>query len=229
LPETADELKAISETLKAKKGSLYLGEAATEQQVKSMDLMPYRVIAFATHGLLSGEFKGLAEPSLVLTPPKVPSDIDDGLLTASEVASLKLNADLVILSACNTAGSDGKLGAEGFSGLAKAFIYAGSRTLLVSHWAVDSIATVLLTTNFLEEVEKGSGRAEALRRSMLAMIDHPTDAALRHPAMWGPFILVGEGSQRLHSSNQNEYRAREDVNPPKEKLYAWKRAGFEAF
>lgn len=159
-----------------------------------MDLTPYKVIAFSTHGLLVGEFKGLAEPSLVLTPPNVPTALDDGLLTASEVAGLKLNADLVILSACNTASADATNGAEGFSGLTKAFLYAGSRSLLVSHWAVDSLATVALITRFLTETEKGSSRADALRTSMLAMIDHPTDPILRHPAVWAPFVVVGEGA-----------------------------------
>jgi CHAT domain-containing protein len=112
------------------------------------------------------------------------------------VAGLKLNADWVILSACNTAASDGKPGADGFSGLTKAFFYAGSQTLLVSHWAVDSAATVALTARMFTEAQKGVGRAEALRRSMLAMIDHPTDAVMRHPAMWAPFVIVGEGVAR---------------------------------
>jgi len=193
LPETADELQAIAKTLKASDNTVLLREAATERQVKSMNLASYRVLAFATHGLMSGDFKGLAEPALVLTPPETPSEIDDGLLTASEIAGLKLNADWVILSACNTAAADGKPGADGFSGLAKAFFYAGSRTLLVSHWAVASVATVALTTRMFAEAEKGSGPAEALQRSILVMIDHPTEAVMRHPAMWAPFVVVGEG------------------------------------
>ena len=195
LPETADELKAIAKTLKAPDNTIRLREAATEQQVKQINLAPYRVLAFATHGLMSGDFKGLAEPALALTPPEAASDLDDGLLTASEVAGLKLNAEWVILSACNTAAADGKPGADGFSGLTKAFFYAGSQTLLVSHWAVDSAATVALTTRMFAEAERGVGRAEALRRSMLALIDHPTDATLRHPAMWAPFVVVGEGAR----------------------------------
>ena len=172
---------------------MILGEAATEQQVKQTNLLPFRVLAFATHGLMAGDFKGLAEPALVLTPPQNPSEADDGLLTASEVAALKLNADWVVLSACNTAAPDGTPGADGFSGLTKAFFYAGSQTLVVSHWAVASVATVSLTTRMFTEAEKGIGRAEALRRAMLAMIDHPTNTALRHPALWAPFVVVGEG------------------------------------
>jgi CHAT domain-containing protein len=193
LPETADELHAIAKTLKAPDSTVRLREAATEQQVKQINLEPYRVLAFATHGLMSGDFKGLAEPALALTPPEIPTELDDGLLTASEVAGLKLNADWVILSACNTAATDGKPGAEGFSGLSKAFFYAGSKTLLVSHWAVDSIATVSLTTRIFTDLEREFGPAEALRQAMLHLVDHPTNAMMRHPAMWSPFVVVGEG------------------------------------
>ena len=102
-----------------------------------MPLADYRVVYFATHGLVAGDVKGLAEPSLALTLPQPPSDIDNGLLTASEVAQLKLDADWVVLSACNTVAGD-KPGAEAMSGLARAFFYAGARALLVSHWSVAS-------------------------------------------------------------------------------------------
>ncbi len=103
---------------------------------------------FATHGLVAGDLSGLAEPALVLTPPAAPTDADDGLLTASEIAALKLNAEWVVLSACNTAAGEGE-GAEALSGLARAFFYAGARALLVSHWAVYSqAATELTTTTF---------------------------------------------------------------------------------
>lgn len=196
LPESADELRAIAKTLKAGQKNVVLAEAATEQKVKQTDLTPFRVLAFATHGLMAGDFKGLAEPALVLTPPQSPSEQDDGLLTASEVTGLKLNADWVVLSACNTAAPDGTPGADGFSGLTKAFFYAGSQSLLVSHWAVASQATVSLTTRLFAEAEKGVGRAEALRRAMLALIDHPNNTALQHPAIWAPFVVVGEGGVR---------------------------------
>ena len=103
--------------------------------MKRAPLADYRIVYFATHGLVAGDIKGLAEPSLALSIPAQPSDLDDGLLTASEVAQLKLNADWVVLSACNTIAGD-KPGAEALSGLARAFFYAGARALLVSHWAV---------------------------------------------------------------------------------------------
>jgi CHAT domain-containing protein len=159
------------------------------------ELSRYRVVAFATHGLVSGELKGLAEPALVLTPPEAASLEDDGLLTASEVAQLELDADWVILSACNTAaGSSG--GGEALSGLARAFFYAGTRSLLVSHWPVYSDAAVRLTSEALGAMaeEPGMGRAEALRRSMLAFLDEDALPADAHPARWAPFSLIGEGA-----------------------------------
>src|SRR5262249_27754181 len=121
---------------------------------------------------------------------------DDGLLTASEIAQLKLDADWVVLSACNTAAAESdKPGAEALSGLARAFFYAGARALLVSHWAVNSEATVNLITNTFDEMKADPkiGRAEALRRSMSAMIDKGGGYA--HPANWAPFVVVGEGAK----------------------------------
>ncbi|MBI3372430.1 MAG: CHAT domain-containing protein [Betaproteobacteria bacterium] len=196
LPETADELRAIAATLKASRENLYLGPAATEARVKSMDLSRFRNVAFATHGLMAneGELKRTAEPALVLTPPEQGTALDDGLLTAGEIAQLKLNADWVILSACNTAASDGTPGAEGLSGLAKAFFYAGARSLLVSHWSVSSDASTALTTRMFEEAAKGASKAEAMQRSILALMRRQDDPFFAHPAFWAPFIVVGEGN-----------------------------------
>jgi len=194
LPETADELKAIAATLRAPADRVRLGAAATERAVKEADLARHRTLAFATHGLMAGEFKGLAEPALVLTPPEKGNELDDGLLTAGEISQLKLNADWVILSACNTAAPDGTPGAEGLSGLAKAFFYAGARSLLVSHWAVSSEASVALTTKMFEEAGKGAQKAEALRRSALALMSTPGKPHFAHPAFWAPFVVVGEGN-----------------------------------
>ncbi|MBI3373930.1 MAG: tetratricopeptide repeat protein [Betaproteobacteria bacterium] len=194
LPETADELRAIAATLKASRENLYLGPAATEARVKNMDLSNFRNVAFATHGLMAGELKGAAEPALVLTPPEQGTALDDGLLTAGEIAQLKLNADWVILSACNTAASDGTPGAEGLSGLAKAFFYAGARSLLVSHWSVSSDASTALTTRMFEETAKGASKAEAMQRSILALMRRQDDPFFAHPAFWAPFVVVGEGN-----------------------------------
>ena len=195
LPDTADELEKLAEVLGAGNDNVFLREHATESRLKALNLDDYRVLAFATHGLVAGDLEGLAEPALVLSPPSVASVEDDGLLTASEVAALKLNADLVILSACNTAAADGTPGAEALSGLAKAFFYAGSRALLVSHWPVGSDAAVRLTTRMLQEVSEDNqvGRAEALQRSVLGLMETPGKPHYAHPMFWAPFVVVGEG------------------------------------
>ncbi len=193
LPETAGELRAIAATLKASDAALHLGPDATETQVKRLDLARYRTLAFATHGLMAGDFKGMAEPALVMTPPARGTALDDGLLTAGEIAQLKLNADWVVLSACNTAAADGTPGAEGLSGLAKAFFYAGARALLVSHWSVGSAAAEQLTTRMFEAAAAGAGKAEALRQSMLALMRHRDGDYFAHPALWAPFVVVGDG------------------------------------
>ena len=195
LPETADELRAIADTLGASPDDLLLGERASDPVLAQMPLDRYRVIEFATHGLLSGDLKGLAEPALVLTPPPVPTPDNDGLLTASKIATLKLDADWVVMSACNTAAGDGTPDAGGWSGLAKAFFYAGARSLLVSHWPVWSKATVELTTSTFEAQKKDPaiGRAEALRRAEMAMLDPDNPPEFAHPLAWAPFVLAGEG------------------------------------
>ena len=195
LPDTADELQALAQSLGAEDDTVFLGERATETLVRSEDLSSYRVLAFATHGLVAGDLKGVAEPALVFTPPETGSEADDGLLTASEIATLNLDADWVILSACNTAAADGTPGAEGLSGLAKAFFYAGARALLVSHWSVASDATVRLTTTMLDEMraDRGIGRAEALRRARLKLMTDEEKPYFAHPMFWAPFVVVGEG------------------------------------
>jgi CHAT domain-containing protein len=195
LPESSQELHAMAKLLGADDDNVYLGERASETLVKGMNLAAFRTVAFATHALMTGEFRGLAEPALVMTPPANASAEDDGLLTASEVAQLKLDADWVVLSACNTASPAGRPGAEGLSGLAKAFFYAGSRSLLVSHWWVVSDSTVLLTTGAVETLRNNPGmrRAEALQIAMLGLMDGKADPNYAHPVFWAPFVLVGEG------------------------------------
>jgi len=194
LPDTARELSCVAKMVSVRSGRILQGRALTETAVKREPLDRYRIIHFATHGLLADELRGVDEPALVLTPPDIPSSDDDGLLTASEIAQLNLNADWVVLSACNTAGAE-RVGAEALSGLARAFFYAGARALLVSHWKVWSSAAVLLTTRAFAEMAADSrvGRAEALRRSMVTMMDDPSSPAFAHPQYWAPFTLIGEG------------------------------------
>ncbi len=192
LRESGDEVRRIAAALGAGSDAVVTGAAATERRVRDTDLTRYRVVEFATHGLLPGELRCQSEPALALTPPATPTKGEDGLLDASEVATLKLDADWVVLSACNTAGPDGTLGGESLSGLTRAFVYAGARALLVSHWAVASGPTVELTTTMFGVYarEPGVGKAEALRRAQAAVRAKPDTA---HPFFWAPFVLVGDG------------------------------------
>jgi CHAT domain-containing protein/tetratricopeptide (TPR) repeat protein len=201
LPDTADELCAVARLAGAGPDSVYLGAQATETRVAALSaqgaLARVRILHFATHGLVAGEVKEFsralkAEPALLLTPPERVTGDDDGLLTASKVAALKLDADWVILSACNTA-AGGDKGGEALSGLARAFFYAGARALLVSHWYVDSAAAVELVTQAFGEMQShpGIGRAEAMRRAMASLITRGDRSA--HPSVWAPFAVVGEG------------------------------------
>jgi CHAT domain-containing protein len=195
LPDTADELNAVAKDLGVAASDIHLGADASETTVKRAPLADYGIIYFATHGLVAGDVKGLAEPSLALSIPKQPSEFDDGLLTSSEVAQLKLNADWVVLSACNTIAGD-KPGAEALSGLARAFFYAGARALMVSHWSVNSEAATRLTTSTFDhlKLDPGIGRAEALRQAMLAYLGDSSSPRNAYPGFWGPFALIGEGA-----------------------------------
>lgn len=198
LPGTRTELTAMARAL-GDGGGVVLGEAATEAAVRSdRRLADARVVAFATHGLLPGELNGRNEPGLVFTPPVTASVADDGLLSASEAAELRLDADWVILSACNTAASRG--GADSLSALARAFLYAGAHGLLASHWRVADDATAALTVETLAaaKADPALGRAGARQAAMRAIrTGRRADGssvpgwlpAWRHPAAWAPFSV----------------------------------------
>ena len=200
LPETAEELCDVARGLGTDVNDIRLGARATEREVKALStsgqLAQYRVVHFATHGTLAGQLSGTTEPGLILTPPAQASEDDDGYLSAGEIAALKLDADWVILSACNTAGGERNGdGAEALSGLARAFFYAQARALLVSHWEVNSRSTVKLVSAAVGATARDGtiGRAEALRRAMIAMIDTGKSYEA-HPTYWAPFVVVGEGA-----------------------------------
>ena len=198
LLDTADELKTVAAKLGAPMSDLHLAADATETTVKRTPLADYRVVYFATHGLVAGDVEGLGEPALALTLPRQPSD--DRCTASSPQARWHCsssNADWVARSASNTAAGD-KPGAEALSGLARAFFYAGARALLVSHWSVDSAAATRLTTTTFDAMKRdpNAGRAEALRRAMLAYMNDKSDPFSAYPGFWGPFSVIGEGALR---------------------------------
>lgn len=207
LPDTADELRSIAAALGADvTRHVVTGPDANEKTVKGLDLTPYRVLAFATHGLVPGELDGLTQPALALSAPEVAGIDGDGLLTMQEILGLRLNADWVVLSACNT-GSGHGAGSEAVSGLGRAFFYAGARALLVSNWPVETTSARELTTDVFRRQTNAPEltRARALQQAMNALIDspgfvdHASNTAIfsyAHPIFWAPFSLVGDGGGR---------------------------------
>ena len=199
LPETETELKSIARVFGQQGTKVFLAEQATEPRLRAQTLDDYKVVYFATHGLLPGELKCQAEPGLVLTPPAQTPALSnpqaregDGLLEASEIASLRFNAELVVLSACNTAGGAGRFGGDSLSGLAESFFHAGARRLLVSHWQVPSKATARLMTRLFETMgpDMAVGPSRSLQAAQLSLIQQPQSA---HPFFWAAFVLVGDG------------------------------------
>jgi CHAT domain-containing protein len=204
LPDTGEEIREIARVLGADpEQDVYLQLRANEEQVLRANLANRKIVMFATHGLVPGELDGLGQPALALTAPELAGVPGDGLLTMNEVLGMKLGADWVVLSACNTAAGDGK-GAEAISGLGRAFFYAGSRALLVTHWPVETTSARALTTGLFrrQAANPNLTRAEALRQAELALIDGPghTEAgksvhAYAHPLFWAPYALVGDGGR----------------------------------
>ncbi len=207
LSETAEEVRQIAMALKADPTKdVYTGLAASEARVKTMKMSDVRVLAFATHGLVPGDLNGLTEPALALTPSHISGESkgnEDGLLKMGEILNLKLNADWVVLSACNT-GANKSAGAGAVSGLGRAFFYAGARALLVTNWPVETNSAKLLTTTLfrLQSQEKTLTRSEALRLARHRLIDGPGFIdphsgkqvfTYSHPIFWAAFTLNGDG------------------------------------
>jgi CHAT domain-containing protein len=203
LPDTGDELRSIAETVGADSSrDLFLGKDCSEDKVKTLNLANRKVLAFATHALIPGDLDGLDQPALALSSPAVTAEREDGLLTMNEILKLKLNADWVVLSACNSGAAMGQ-GAEAVSGLGKAFFYAGTRALLVSMWPVETSSAKKLVAGIFRaaEVDKTLSRAQAMKISMLNLIDRDAMkdeatgrvvAGYAHPFFWAPFVMVGD-------------------------------------
>jgi CHAT domain-containing protein len=188
LPETEDELKRISSNFKNKNTKLLLKEDASEKKLKSLDLMKYDIISFATHTLPAKKNINNSQPGLVLSLPEQSTVVDDGILTPGEIASLNLNAKIVILSACNTA--VGKYeNSESLSGLAESFIFAGAESLILSHWPVETEATSQLMQLFVNNLKtKKMPRAVAFQQ---AIIELKKTEQFTHPLFWAGFSYYG--------------------------------------
>ncbi|UWR03636.1 CHAT domain-containing protein [Ruegeria conchae] len=190
LPETERELDLISRSLPGSSATYYTGKDASEEVFKLHEIKG-DVLVFATHAIVSGQFGNLREPALVLSSPAETSGIDDGFLTASEIAQKQIAAKIVVLSACNTASASGQFGAPGLSGLAQGFFEAGAQSLVVSHWTISTVSPLLLMPSFFEGISSGLAPDEAMREAMIEVSTREDLKALGHPAIWAPFSIVG--------------------------------------
>jgi CHAT domain-containing protein len=198
LPYATRELTAARELLGASSSDELLGPAFTAAAVEKLPLSRYRILHFATHALLPTDLACQNEPAIVTSAPAGARSAAGALLTASAVMGLHLDANAVILSACNTGGPSGGQAGEALSGLARAFFYAGARALVVTHWSVnDQTAAYLVADTLARYAAKPSaGLGGALRAAELAMIDgagKALPAELSHPFFWAPFALIGDG------------------------------------
>ena len=191
LPETREEIAAIAKALSADpaKDALY-GAKATRAAALATDLSDRRVVAFATHGLKPGDLPGLSRPALAMAGT---SDGSSPLLALDDVLTMKLAADWVVLSACNTASDDGRA-QEAYSGLARAFFFAGARAVLATHWAVETIsARELVTRTFRHQAANAAApRAESVRQAQLELIEGKAGPGFGHPFYWAPYALSGD-------------------------------------
>jgi CHAT domain-containing protein len=197
LPGTRLEVETARQLAGASPNDVKMGRAFTGEALKGAHLDQYRVVHLATHALLPAELTCMQEPSILVSLSNNATDAASGFIPASEVLNIKLNADLVVLSACNTGGPGGAEGGEALSGLARAFFYAGARGLMVTHWQLDDSAGAFTVAETLRRQIRGASTAAALRGAQVALLDAaksgdlPEDFA--HPFYWAPFALIGDG------------------------------------
>ncbi len=206
LPFARRELEAARLLLGGAANDELEGPAFNTPRVLQQDLRPYRVLHFATHALLPSDLRCQTEPAIVTSDPPGAANANGALLTSSEVTTMQLDADVVILSACNSGGPNGSTSGESLSGLARSFFYAGARALMVTHWSVNDQATAFLVAGTLQRLRGADhpGVSEALRQAQLAMIagaGKSLPSSIAHPFYWAPFALVGEGRGRTLSAD----------------------------
>lgn len=211
LPQTESMVRSIAESVgEASDAALLLGEQASREEIFALnasgELRRYRIICFATHGLMAQELRayGIDQPALLLSSPGWAAALDSrdtaairsSLLTMEDAASLRLDSDIVMLTACNTAASNGEQLSDALSGLAESFIRAGARSVLVSYWAADAEATEVFVKHLFSASHGTLPRAEAIRRAMIATRDDASGRFAK-PAYWSAFVLVGDGGAPL--------------------------------
>lgn len=197
LPHAQEEVQGIARAIRGHRSDadLRVGADATEKLVREADLTKYRLLHFATHAIAPGELKWITQPSIVLAT----SDDTkyDGLLQMGEIFNLQLNADLVVLSACDT-GRGRIRGGEGVIGLTRAFLYAGSSSVVASLWSVYDESTKKFMEHFYEHLSDGEAKATALKMARVDLMKESIwsaelgrEVSLSDPYFWAPFVMVG--------------------------------------
>jgi CHAT domain-containing protein len=206
LPGARAEIELVRQRLNGAMQDELLGAAFTRAAMQRFQLRDFRVLQFATHGLLPAELSCQSEPAVMVSAAPGATDASSALLTASRIAQWDLDADVVILSACNTAGPDGQPAGESLSGLARSFFFAGARALMVTHWAVNDRVTAVLVAGAMQRLQQAPAEGPAMalaaqQRAMLAQATGPI-AALAHPFYWAPLALIGEGGGQPAASGR---------------------------
>ena len=198
LPYTLKELDAARQIMGASASDELLGPAFTADAVLRMPLKDYRTLQFSTHALLPAELRCQDQPAIITSAPSGAADASGAMLTTDRILGLNLDADLVILSACNSGGPGGSTAGESLSGLARAFFYSGARSMLVTHWSVNDQAAAYLVSDSLRRMQakRGTGVAEAMREAELSLLDAAAKSPgtlAAHPFFWAPFAVIGDG------------------------------------
>ncbi len=206
LPHSRVELEKARAIMGANATDVLLGPAFTAEAVRRAPLKSYRIIHFSTHALLPSELECQPQQIIVTSAPSGAKTADGAMLLADDALGLDLDADTVILSACNSGGRGGKLAGESLSALARAFFYAGSRSLFATHWSLNDAAAEQLVSGLLRDHrdDTGDGLAQSLRAAQLALLASAghdgTPAELAHPFFWAPMALIGEAGARQGST-----------------------------
>ena len=183
LPNTKLEVEAIGRLFHPERRTTFLGLNATEASVKHTNLLDYRLLHFATHAIVDD--RNPARSGIVFS--LVNTGDEDGILRMNEVFNLEMNADLVVLSACQT-GLGNLVRGEGMVGLTRAFLYAGARRVAVSLWDVNDLTAPDFMQSFYRRLRQGEPPVSALRSAKIEML-HSDSAVRANPYFWAPFVL----------------------------------------
>jgi CHAT domain-containing protein len=206
LPHSRLELETARSIMGGRANDLLLGPAFTADAVRRAPLKNFRIVHFSTHALLPFDLECLTEQLIITSAPSGATTADGAILTADDILKFDLDAETVILSACNSGGPGNKLSGERLSALARAFFYAGSRSLLATHWNLNDAAAERLVSALLRDhrANAAGGWARSLRAAQLAWLDStgrdqiPAEEA--HPYYWAPIALIGESGAGLSSN-----------------------------